>query len=247
VVFFDEGNTQDDFGYWVYLRSTDGSAPVRLGSGRSLSLSPDGRWLLTLANPFSDPHFALLPTGPGERRPLPATRANPQALAEYLPDGESFVFAGNEPGVGMRLYLRSLDGTVERPLTPAGIDFEYNGFAVSPDGTLVAAPDVDGDLMLYSTSDAEARPALGVEPGQIPIQWGSDNHTLYVFQPAELPARITSVDLRSGQQTRWLELSPTDAAGVSAIDFVWLTPDGKSYVYSFKRLLSQLYVVDGLR
>ncbi len=40
-------------------------------------------------------------------------------------------------------------------------------------------------------------------------------------------------------------IEPIAAAGVSAVDFVWLTPDGKSYVYSFKRLLSQLYVVDG--
>lgn len=34
---------------------------------------------------------------------------------------------------------------------------------------------------------------------------------------------------------------------IGPIDFVSLTSDGKSYVYSFKRLLSQLYVVDGLR
>ena len=117
---------------------------------------------------------------------------------------------------------------------------------MSSDGTLVAAPDLDGGLMLYPTSGAEAHPALGVEPGQIPVQWGSDNQTLFVFQPGELPARIISADLRSGRQTPRMDLSPADAAGVSAIDFVWLTPDGTSYVYSFKRLLSKLHIVDGL-
>ena len=40
---------------------------------------------------------------------------------------------------------------------------------------------------------------------------------------------------------------PADSAGVSGIGRVCLTPDGASYVYSYTRVLSDLYVVDGLR
>ena len=42
-----------------------------------------------------------------------------------------------------------------------------------------------------------------------------------------------------------MELTPSDPAGVASIGQVRLTPDGKSCVYSFKRTLSELYLVEG--
>jgi len=116
---------------------------------------------------------------------------------------------------------------------------------VSSDGTLVAAPDLDNGVMLYPNSGAEALPALGVEPGQIPVQWGSDNQTLVVFQPGNSrPASTRWISGWAGRLRGWTFLPP--AQGVSVIDVVWLTPDGTSHVYPVKRLLSQLYIVDGL-
>ena len=247
VVLFDEGNTWDEFGYWIYIRGTGGSPPVRLGSGMGMDLSPDGRWVLSLGTPFSDPHFALLPTGPGARRPLPPGSATPQGMAGFLPDGEHFVFAGEEAGGTTRLYLRSLDGSTERAISPPGLPLTYNAFSVSPDGRFIAAPDRNGDLSLYPTSGGEPQPVQGVESGEAPIEWGSGSDALYVFRPGELPARLFKVDVASGRRTPWLELAPADTAGVASIDFVWMSQDGSSYVYSFKRQLSQLYLVDGLR
>ena len=40
-------------------------------------------------------------------------------------------------------------------------------------------------------------------------------------------------------------VAPSDPAGVASIGQVRLTPDGKSCVYSFKRTLSELYLVEG--
>lgn len=40
---------------------------------------------------------------------------------------------------------------------------------------------------------------------------------------------------------------PPDKAGVSSIIEFQITPDGKSYVYSYTRLISQLYLVRGLK
>ena len=54
----------------VYLRKTDGSDAVRLGEGKPLTLSPDGKWALVLQQ-ASPPQLILLPTGPGEQRLLP--------------------------------------------------------------------------------------------------------------------------------------------------------------------------------
>lgn len=70
---------------------------------------------------------------------------------------------------------------------------------------------------------------------------------IFVFRPGEIPARVVSVDVESGVRTPWLELVPADSAGVSLIDFMWITPDGSSYVYSYKRLLSELFMIEEIR
>ena len=44
----------------------------------------------------------------------------------------------------------------------------------------------------------------------------------------------------------WQELKPNDPAGVMDIMPVYITPDGENYAYSFRRYLSELYIVSGL-
>jgi len=58
---------------------------------------------------------------------------------------------------------------------------------------------------------------------------------------------ITRIDLATGKRTVWKQIVPADAAGVDAIGGVRITPDAKSYVFSFPRVLSDLYVVEGLK
>ncbi len=45
----------------------------------------------------------------------------------------------------------------------------------------------------------------------------------------------------------WKELTLEDLAGVVRIDPVRVAPDGRSWAYSYIRVLSNLYVVEGLR
>ena len=40
---------------------------------------------------------------------------------------------------------------------------------------------------------------------------------------------------------------PSDLAGASTVLHVTITPDGKSYFYDYGQVLSDLYLVDGLR
>jgi len=63
----------------------------------------------------------------------------------------------------------------------------------------------------------------------------------------DVPVKVTRVDLASGRRDPWMEIIPADSAGVQSIPDVKFSADGKSYAYSMVRLLSDLYVVDGLR
>ena len=121
------------------------------------------------------------------------------------------------------------------------------GRPVSPDGTSVAAVDLDGRVHLVSVQDGAVTPASGIEPGETPIAWSSDSRSVYVFRRGDIPARIVRVDTATGRRTLWKELKPQDETGVVTLSSVVMTPDERAYAFSYMRVLSELYVVDGVK
>jgi len=86
-----------------------------------------------------------------------------------------------------------------------------------------------------------------LEEGEIPIQWTTDHRSLYVFRSVQEVARVSLLDLGTGRRTPWKELMPLDPAGSSMVLNVAMTPDGKSHIYSYGQVLSDLYLVEGLK
>jgi len=229
--------------YAVYLRGTDGSPAVRLGEGTAVALSPDQRWAIAQP-PGSPAQFALLPTKAGEAKPLSNDSIN-HIWARWLPDGKAIVFSGNEPDRGVRLYLQNISGGKPQAISPEGVS--AMAFAVSPDGQSVAAIGPDQSGQLYPVHGGDARPIKGLKAGEVPITWSQDGRSLYAYHPGELPVRVYQVDVVSGQRTVRKELMPIDPAGIESISPILLSPDGKTYVYGFHRMLADLYLVEGLR
>jgi hypothetical protein len=54
-------------------------------------------------------------------------------------------------------------------------------------------------------------------------------------------------NVATGARQPCLELTPPDPAGVPILSPVYLSADGRSHVCSYRRVLDDLYVVDGLR
>ena len=59
--------------------------------------------------------------------------------------------------------------------------------------------------------------------------------------------RIDRLDLATGRREPWKEILPADATGVVRVSSVFLAPDGSFYVYAYSRVLSNLYLVEGLK
>jgi hypothetical protein len=51
----------------------------------------------------------------------------------------------------------------------------------------------------------------------------------------------------TGHREVWREIALADPAGAQSITSIHFSADGKSYAYSTLRVLSDLYVVDGLK
>jgi len=244
AVLFDETGEGGGSAYAVYLRTTDGAPAVRLGDGHALALSPDGKW--ALSTPHRTPaELVLLPTGAGEPRRIATGNFANILRAAWSPGGESLLVGANEPGRGARLYVQSARGGDVRPVTPEGTGAAW---AVSPDGTRVAASDADQRLMLYDLDGGEPSAIPGTEPGDVPVRFTPDGRSLYVLVRGEgARGEIHSVDVTTGDRTLWKEVAPADPIGVFGVPRVFLSADGRSYVYSYVRMLDELFLVDGLR
>jgi eukaryotic-like serine/threonine-protein kinase len=246
TLLFTESALGGGEGYSVYFRTTDGSTATRLGSGAALALSPDGQSALAVTG---GTELIVLPVGPGASRALPRGPIERyHSLARWSPDGHHVVFAANEPGQVVRLYIQDVQNGSVKPITPE-VHIGGGMVAISPDGSLVAARNAERVWALYPIAGGAPRPLPELHGQDVVLGWTSNGAALYIYRYGELPAKVSTFDLVTGKSTVWKLLMPPDGAGVGqgGLGPVLVTPDGSAYAYTFARLLSELYLVDGLR
>ena len=232
--------------YAVYLRRTDESFAVRLGDGDGPKLSPNGRW--TTATFFAPPQLQLLPTGAGEARTLERGPIEQYGKRSgWFPDGKQIVFEGREPGHEWRLYVQGIEGGPPRPITPEGTTGSSREIFISPDGRSLIALDLQGKPSFYAVDGSAPQPIAGLESEDHVIGWNSDGHTLFTARTRTMPIRVYKVDPVKGHRELIKEIMPADPAGIDYPNIIFMTPDGKGYMYSICRHLSDLYVVGGLK
>ena len=235
----------------VYLRETEGSAPIRLGISDVFAddLSPDGR--LVLATSAKRDRLVVIPVGPGDVEHLPDQGVESYASARWFPDGKHILFTtverGSNDGAGAEGQLRSFvtdrAGSRPQPITPPGI----YALALAPDGRRFAVRGASPGIATWALGATAAEPIDGSHPEDRPVGWSEDGGALWVFQRGKVPAEIVRLEIESGRRTVWKTLVPPDPAGVFSINDVRVTPRGHAYFYSYRRVLSELYVASGLR
>ena len=243
TLLFTESGEAGGENYSAYLRNTDGSPAVRLGDGFGFALSPDKKFVLG-GVPKPPVQFTLLPTGAGESKALTHDNIN-RSIAHWTPDGKRFVFAGSAPGHGERLFVQNIDGSDARPISPEGVNPSL--FSISPDGKNVAAIGPDQKGYIYPIDGGQPKVVAGLEPYEGPIGWCDDSQSLFVYHLGELPAKIYRLNITSGKKQFVRQLMPPDLSGVTDISAIFITPDGRGYVYEYGRTLSDLYLVSDIK
>jgi Tol biopolymer transport system component len=154
------------------------------------------------------------------------------------------VISGNEKGRGVRLFVQEVDGATARPITPEG-----DGFLMtpSPDGTLVPSTGSTGEERLYPVDGGEPRPLPGVRNGDDILLWSADGRSVLVERRPSQPTRIDRVDVATGRAVLWREIAPADRTGMITVASILISDDESTVSYSVRRLLSELYLVEGLR
>jgi Tol biopolymer transport system component len=241
TVLFDEQQVRPR---GIYARTIDGSPAVRLGDGYAFGFSPDGRRALA-TNDLDLGQLAVLPVGAGPSTLLPRSNLRIR-WANYFPDGRRILILANEPSRGARLFVQDLSSGPPRPISPEGVTCLFSQ-AVSPDGESVAALSPELRITIYPTRSGEARLVPGVGSDEVCIRWTADGNSLYVYRSSLPPGHVDVVDVRTGRRTPWRDFRPPDPSGVQTVGPVAIAPDGSSYVYSYRRMLGDLYLAKGLK
>jgi WD40 repeat protein len=230
----------DRFG--LYIRGTDGSPPVHLGlkEGFGDDFSADGTKVL--ATSASSDRLMVLPAGLGDPVLVPAYGIATYKGAFWFPDGRHVLFNGTEPDHKVRAYVQDLEGGAPRALT----DEDTWVSAISPDGEWVAAIGSEPGIRLWPVAGGSPRPVAS-QPGDRPVAWSADGRALFVFRRGEVPAEVSLLEIATGRRRLWKRLRPPDPSGVYSITDFRVTSDGRAYFYSYRRTLSQLYMVSGLK
>ena len=229
--------------YTSFVRGTDGSAPVRVGSGRGTDLSPDGRWVAALPVRRPD-HIEILPVGAGVPRQVRFDGIAHYSFAGFHPDGRRLVFAGGPEGHASRMYVGALEGGARRAVSPEGVVVDWN--TIAPDGRSFVAMCADSRVCLYSLDGGAARPIPGTL-GQAFQGFADGARELFVARSNAFPLAIERVETATGRRRPWRTLRPADPLGTEGATRVRITPGGGAYVYAYPRQLSELFVIDGLR
>jgi eukaryotic-like serine/threonine-protein kinase len=228
--------------YTACLRRTDGSPVVRLGEGIPTDVSPDGKWALSVV-PSSPEQLLLLPTGPGEAKRLDRGAIEHYLAANFFPDGNRILICGNEAKGPPGFFVQGLpagkprrvgDGVAGNPM-----------HAISPDGKRIVALDSGDRIALLPVEGGPPQPMPGFVAGDLPLRWADDG-SLFI-RHGRVPVDVLRVNLGTGGRTLFKRLAPTDPAGVHQLRTIALSSDGKSYAYSYERVLSELYLAEGLK
>jgi len=250
---FEEGNNVNANGYAIFLRGTDGGPPLQLGYGSVVALSPDGNMLAVVRRASADDRtLVLVPRGLGEPRtvPLDGLRLSNQGgrWLRYRQEGEFIITSARRDDGNLRIYRIPLDGTSPAvAITPDDFSLAAHGHVFSPDGRQIVVRPTTGAPVAFTADGEGPQPLAGVLPTDLPVGLDRDGRHLYVQETQAIPSPIYRVDLVTGVRELHAELSPGDPAGVAAIDRVRISDDGEAYVYSIRRIISDLKVVDGLQ
>ena len=241
IVFEEEGEGGGP-NYTVFLRDTDGSPPVKIGDGVGLAISPDEKWVVT--KPAKGGPLSLVPTGTGEARQL-THDAVTYGGVRYFPDSKHLLASGIEAGHGARDYLIDLNDGSSKPFTPEGIV----GTELSPDGRSVAVIGPDKKHGIWPMDGSGFRPIPDLDSQYYVTGWAPDGKALYVAsdQRIDPTAKVYRVDVSTGKMEFWKSFGQQTAPGSSA-GAPLFSADGNAYAYVvYEQLLSEAYVVKGLK
>jgi hypothetical protein len=104
---------------------------------------------------------------------------------------------------------------------------------------------MNGTYLRWPVDGGEPLPIPGLIAGDLPLAWTEDAAALFVGGTT-VPISIVRLELATGKRTPWKTIAPSDAAGLRYATLT-ISPNGKYWALATAKLLTDLFVVEGLR
>jgi len=241
-IVFDEEGDGGGPNYTVFVRSTDGSPPVRIGEGVGLAISADGKWVVT--QPAKGGPLSLVPTGAGEARQLTHDQVSYQ-FVHWLASGKELLASGIESGHGIRDYLIDVSSGNSKAITPEGIA----GAWPSPDGRSTVVLRSDGKWGIWPLDGSGLRLIPGLDSSYRVRGWLADGQSIYAVsvRQRDRARSLYQVNTMTGDVKPWKTYGDGLFSGGTSISNTYLAGEGGSYSYLYAQTISQVYVVRGMK
>jgi hypothetical protein len=242
-ILFEEEGDGGGPNYTVFMRKTDGTPAVQIGTGYGGRISPNRQWASTLS--VKEQHLTLVPLGPGEPRPLSVQGAT--LNGGWFPDNRRMLMTVVAPGNDRRVVVVDTSANTQRDLTPPG----YVGGVVTPDGKWAYVRRLKDNLYAaFPIDGGTPHDVPGLQRQDTIIRVSGDGRSLFVAsaRPEDLtPRRIFTVDPATGRREQWKTFGLAGTGGVYVVTAPVISADGRAYAYSYGQAASDLYAVEGLR
>ena len=241
LILFDESGEGAGGRSVTYVRKTRSSEIVRVRDGLAQGFDVPASSVFVLSEDRKK--LWRVPIGGGTGEELPSSGLIYQ-WARPFPDGTRLLALANLPDEPLGLYIQNLQTGTANPLTGP---LMVRNASVSNDGSTVAILNPEGKLLLYATTGGPPHTIASDEP-LAPIRWSKDDQWLYVLHlrsSVQSSALVSRLRTATGEILPWKVSRPADPTGVNSITGVTIADDEKSYVYSYRRVLSELALAQG--
>ena len=229
--------------YVVALRPSDGGPAIRIGVGSAKAISGDGRWALA-QRPDPRAPLELLPTGAGRGRNIPVGDIE-VGDAKWLPGDGRIVCTGRAADGMTRAFLLDLESGRFDAL---GVERSERalGLAVAANGQCAAISFVDGTSVLVPLDGGAITDGPVLRAAEVIVAFSTDARRLFVERWSAQSVEVDRLPIDGGEREPWKVLRPRDASGVVLVFRSRIALDGDAYAYACYRILSDLYVAEGL-
>ena len=102
-------------------------------------------------------------------------------------------------------------------------------WAVSPDGTKIAAQESGAPVRIYDVNGSPPREVPGLTGREVPVGWITEGLlVMHPDDPASPLGQIYKFDISTGRQAPWNNILPRDRGGLMAFVGFRVTRDGQS-------------------
>ena len=216
--------------------------PVQVAEGCYPQLSPDGKSVICLERTQSATVIVVTPIPSGLTRRYSLDSGRKYHSAEFGGTMDRFIVHLIDDDCGLHSHVLDIPSGRWTPVPGKRYITQvapHADWGVVPGGS---------ELRIANLRTGEMRSICSLRTGWSPVRWSTNAQELFVFEPGDdfATGNVSRINIQSREQNPWLTLHPSDNVGAYLLKWLDVTPDGRSYAYTYQQDLSDLYILDGL-